>query len=113
MALNDIWATEVLLKEIKFDGDNYTGKYEVTFWDHFSLDKPDLEKFYYFENGFRAWFLLQHIHGYKPFLTKITFTKEFKGNLKEGKLEIDTKRKVQIEKDNRLRNIGLKKPGEL
>ncbi|STO09814.1 Protein of uncharacterised function (DUF3289) [Flavobacterium hibernum] len=113
LALNDIWATEVYLKQVVFNGDDYVAKYQVILWDHFGLDKPDLEKFYYYENGFRAWFLLQHIHGYKPFITKMTFTKEFKGNLKVGKAEIQAKRDAEEERDNRLRNIGLKKPGEL
>lgn len=75
LALNDIWATEVILKELQINGDDYIGKYQVILWDHFGLDKPDLEKFYYYGNGFRAWFILQHLKGYKPFLTKITFEK--------------------------------------
>jgi hypothetical protein len=113
LALNDIWATEVTVKELEFDGENYKGKYEVTLWDHFGLDKPDLEKFYYGVNGFRAWFLLQHLQGYKPFLSKMTFVKDFKGNLKEGKKEIESKRKAEKEKYDRLKNIGRKKPGEI
>ena len=27
------------------------------------------------------WFVLQHLRGYKPFITKITFTKEFEGSI--------------------------------
>lgn len=113
LALNDIWSTEVILKELEIDGENYKGKYEVTLWDHFGLDKPDLEKFYYGVNGFRAWFLLQHLQGYKPFLSKMTFIKDFKGNLKEGKKEIQLKRKTEQDRYDRLRNIGRKKPGEI
>ncbi|GAA3767784.1 DUF3289 family protein [Flavobacterium ginsengiterrae] len=113
LALNDIWATEVILKELEFEGENYKGKYEVTLWDHFGLDKPDLEKFYYNINGFRAWFLLQHLQGYKPFLSKMTFIKDFKGNLKEGKKEIESKRKLEQERYDRLKNMGRKKPGEI
>lgn len=81
LALNDIWATEIILKELKFNDKEYEGKYKVTLWDHFGLDKPDLEKIYYCSNGFRAWFILQHLKGYKPFITKITFEKEFKNSL--------------------------------
>lgn len=80
IALNDIWATEVILKELKNNGNNYSAKYEVTLWDHFGLDKPDMEKFYSYGAGFRAWFVLQHLHGYKPFLTKIKFEKIITGN---------------------------------
>jgi hypothetical protein len=93
MQLNDIWATEIYLNQVTFNGDEYVAKYEVTLWDHFGLDKPDMEKFYYYGNGFRAWFLLQHLQGYKPFLTKMTFTQEFKGNINKGMAEINAQRK--------------------
>ena len=81
-----------MLNQDTFYGDDYTAKYQVTLWDHFGLDKPDMEKFYYGINGFRAWFLLQHIKGYKPFITKMTFTQEFKGNTNKGMAEINTER---------------------
>ncbi len=87
LALNDIWATEVILKELKNEGEDYTIKYQVTMWDHFGLDLPDMEKFYVIDPGFRAWFLLQHYYGYKPFVTKITFEKEFTGNINKGREE--------------------------
>ena len=81
IALNDIWATEVILKELKTEGDSCTVHYKVILWDHFGLDLPDLEKFYSYGSGFRAWFVLQHLFGYKPFLTKIQFDKQFKFDL--------------------------------
>jgi hypothetical protein len=31
--------------------------------------------------GFCSWFLLQHFRGYKPFITKVTFDWDFKGDL--------------------------------
>lgn len=78
IALNDIWATEVYLQTLVFDkSGEIKGKYKVILWDHFGLDKPDLEKFYSLGAGFRAWFILQHIYAYKPFLTKIVFEREF------------------------------------
>jgi len=96
LALNDIWATEVILKELYFDDEKkYFAKYQVTLWDHFGLDKPDLEKFYSYGAGFRAWFVLQHLKGYKPFLTKITFEKEFKGDLEKGLLEREEQREQE------------------
>jgi hypothetical protein len=89
IALNDIWASEVLLKQVVFDGDNYTAKYQVTLWDHFGLDKPDMEKIFNVIPSvgevFVCWFSLQHLRGYKPFITKMTFTKEFKGNINQDK----------------------------
>ena len=31
--------------------------------------------------GFCSWFILQHLRGYKPFITKITFERELIGSL--------------------------------
>lgn len=42
-------------------------------------------------SGFCAWFILQRLRGYKPFITKITFEKEFSGTLN-----------IENEKTNRL-----------
>ena len=66
--------------------------YELTFKDHFGLNSPDMEKFYSYGAGFRAWFVLQHLWSYKPFITKMTFIQEFKGNLNRGKAEINAER---------------------
>ncbi|WBX77469.1 DUF3289 family protein [Tenacibaculum ovolyticum] len=71
----------------KNDGENYTCKYEVILWDNFGLDKPDMTKFFSYGAGFRAWFVLQHLYGYKPFVTKMAFNKEFKGTINEGREE--------------------------
>ncbi len=85
IAINDVWATEVFIKNVKLDGSNYTINYEVTLWDHFGLDLPDMEKLPnvipIIKQTFAAWFTLQHLRGYKPFITKIQFNKTFKGSL--------------------------------
>lgn len=83
IALNDIWATEVAITDYTLNGKDYKVTYRVTLWDHFGLDLPDIQpgKVAGYLDGFRAWFILQHFLGYKPFITKITFTKEFKGSL--------------------------------
>lgn len=83
IALNDIWSTEVIIKKYVLNGNSYTVDYRVTLWDHFGLDAPDLEanKVAAYGAGFRAWFILQHFRGYKPFITKITFDKTFKGKI--------------------------------
>jgi len=98
IALNDIWATEVYVSEVEFDNDNYKIKYEVTLWDHFGLDITDIEDIPntvpLAKEAFAAWFALQHLRGYKPFITKITFTKEFEGNINEGKIERNNKREA-------------------
>ena len=36
---------------------------------------------------FAVWFVLQHLRGYKPFITKMTFEKEFSGSIEKGKIE--------------------------
>jgi hypothetical protein len=33
--------------------------------------------------GFRAWFILQHLRGYRPFITKVTFYRTFEGDLND------------------------------
>ncbi len=96
ISLNDIWATEVKITDYKLNGKEYTIKYDVTLWDHFGLDKPDLEKWFNILPKvwllFTTWFTLQHLRGYKPFITKIQFSKEFTGKLSEGKYERVKKR---------------------
>lgn len=41
---------------------------------------------------FVCWFILQHLRGYKPFVTKITFEKEFNGHLNIGRKEREKQR---------------------
>lgn len=93
IAINDVWCYKVTLTAFKITGNNYKAKYEVLLWDHFGLDLPDMQKFYAYGAGFRAWFLLQHVRGYKPFLTRVRFEKEFTGNITEGAAERKNKRK--------------------
>jgi len=83
IALNDIWATEIVITEYELNENNYTGKYQVTLYDHFGLDDDDIKagKFAGWGAGFRAWFILQHFRGYKPFVTKITFERPFRGEI--------------------------------
>ncbi|MEZ0131645.1 hypothetical protein AB9T88_18445, partial [Flavobacterium sp. LBUM151] len=47
---------------------------------------------------FVTWFILQHLRGFKPFITKMTFEREFIGNIKEGKKEREDKRKEEEHK---------------
>lgn len=83
IALNDIWATEVLVTQYEITGNSYKLTYQVTLWDHFGLDSPDIgdQKFARLGAGFRAWFILQHFRGYRPFVTKITFERKLTGKL--------------------------------
>jgi hypothetical protein len=73
IAINDVWAYTVELVNFEMiSTSSYNFGIKITLFDHFGLDKPDLEKFSGLA-GFRAWFILQHIRGYKPFVTKIEF----------------------------------------
>jgi hypothetical protein len=106
IALNAIWATEIILKEVSFENEiNYRIKYKITLWDHFGLDKPDMtHKFnthFYVKEIFACWFALQHLRGYRPFITKITFDKEFSGNLNIGGRERKKQREIEEERKRR------------
>jgi hypothetical protein len=91
IAINDTWAWDVDLLEYTLSGSNYFGKFAVTLYDHFGLDRNDVATFggvpwwvnmlpllpwpgpvplvadavrYIAERvarGFRAWFVLQHL----------------------------------------------------
>ena len=92
---------------------------DSTLWDHFGLDDDDMEKVFNIipsvGETFVCWFILQHLRGYKPFVTKVTFEKAFKGNINEGREERLAQRKVleKKKKMEKLRRIGRKKPGEM
>ena len=83
--LNDIWAYEIWIKEIKEVIYPWSPNHKYTYltlnfiyFDHFGLDYPDLEKkrapspwIAWYHNIFWEWFVLQHFRGYVPFITKV------------------------------------------
>jgi hypothetical protein len=75
IATNDIWAYQIYLTKYYLDKNEPHGELRFDFYDHFGLDFPDIEK--YDNDIFIAWFVLQHFRGYKPFITKISFTTNF------------------------------------
>ena len=113
--LNDIWATEIILKELNFkDKNSYSAKYQVILWDHFGLNLTDMEKVFNIipsvGETFVCWFILQHLRGYKPFITKIAFEKEFSGtlNIENEKPNIENEKpNIENEKPNRLQRETL------
>lgn len=114
ICMNDTWAYEIkLIKFNKFDNGNYEATYKIALYDHFGLDMPDIEKKYYYLMGFRYWFILQHIRGFKPFVTKVEFEKTFKENISIGKTQRENIRRLEKEREDRLRNMGRKRPGEI
>jgi hypothetical protein len=92
IATNDIWSTEVAITGYKLEGKEYKVEYRITLWDHFGLDKPDMEKIHNLTpiaaETFICWFILQHLRGYKPFITKIQFERTFEGNIDKDKTQI-------------------------
>ncbi len=81
ICINDVWAYEISITEYTVGESDFSGKFKVTLYDQFGLDKPDVDKKYGYLAGFRSWFLLQHRRNYKPFITKIEFEEEFEGTL--------------------------------
>jgi len=84
IAVGDIWATEVVITRYELDKceKKYTIRYKVTMWDHFGLNIEDLVGRVPLFEGFKAWFVLQHFRGFKPFITKIEFANEFNWSYK-------------------------------
>jgi uncharacterized protein (TIGR03034 family) len=83
IAINDIWAYTVYLNKYESTGSNsYKAEVHITIFDHFGLDKNDIgiEKPASRFEGFFAWFILQHVYGYEPFVTKIEFDYLFEGS---------------------------------
>jgi len=75
---------------INSNGD-FVGTFTITITDHFGLDNGDIHKhliapFYidlgefqnlaYVGKGFAAWWMLQHVYGYIPFITTIVVHKQ-------------------------------------
>jgi LysM repeat protein len=79
IAINDTSAFKVEALNYNFNATNntYNAMLRITVYDHFGLDRPDLEeniwklKVFAMFDGFRAWFILQHLRGYKPFITVV------------------------------------------
>lgn len=75
IAINDVWAFQIYLSKYYMTNNDPHGELYFNFYDHFGLDYPDIEKYDY--DIFIAWFILQHFRGYKPFITKVSFTSKF------------------------------------
>ncbi|HAT4340898.1 TPA: DUF3289 family protein [Clostridium perfringens] len=85
ITVHDTWANEVEIRDYSINGNKFTGKLHYVIYDHFGLDKPDVEKKYVYLSGFRAWFTLQHFKKfkglYKPFVTVIEIDVPFTGEI--------------------------------
>lgn len=71
ISVDDTSAYQIYVDDYKLYPDNiFSCKLRIVIYDHFGLDRADVEK-YGFGAGFRAWYVLQHVRGYKPFLTSM------------------------------------------
>nr|WP_277395235.1 DUF3289 family protein [Erwinia sp. JH02] len=83
ISIHDVWATNISLKSLVIDGDNYSATIHYRAQDHFGLDSKDvLNPVYRQFRIFRIWFLLQHYekYSYKPFITEMNTTITITGN---------------------------------
>ncbi|WP_373810664.1 DUF3289 family protein, partial [Porphyromonas macacae] len=72
LAVDDTSAYEVYVDDYKLTAPNtFNCNLRVIVYDNYGLDAEDIAK-YGTMAGFRAWYVLQHVRGYKPFLTKMT-----------------------------------------
>jgi uncharacterized protein (TIGR03034 family) len=68
-AVHDTHAFRVDATDYELLANNrYNATFHITYYDHFGLDITDVKKFI-LVNGFRAWYYLQHVRVYKPFIT--------------------------------------------
>lgn len=43
----------------------------ILIFDHYGVDWEDMQKFMKYHDGFPSWYVLQHVRGYKPFITRM------------------------------------------
>ena len=81
---NDTWSFEVRVEQFdSINGHDYLLKYRISFFDHYGLNIEDLSEhpLVYGLPGFRAWFALQHIHNFQPFIATAEVVKSITGRL--------------------------------
>jgi hypothetical protein len=94
ITVHDTWAYDVDLTRYVRNGSSYEGSFRVTLYDHYGLDQQDMEpvpsiipgvfqKPWVRQEGFRAWFLLQHLPAlnFRPFITRNDLDYDFRGNV--------------------------------
>ena len=84
ISINDLWGSNVCITNYSSNGTNFSGTLHFTLYDHFGLDKPDVEKIYGDLAGFRAWFELQHNKKYsskfQPYINLMEYDVYFEGS---------------------------------
>lgn len=82
ICVDSLWGNKIEISSFKTSGNTYTCTLHYTLYDHFGLDKKDVEKYGYLI-GFRSWYILQHYSGFggkhRPFVTLMEFDVTFTG----------------------------------
>lgn len=74
MAVDDTSAYLVFVESYELVSANtYNAVLRIESYDNFGLNPADIQCGFGLLAGFRSWFILQHVRGYKPFLTKMTY----------------------------------------
>ena len=90
VSIDGTQAYDISLTEFYFDNNSYKGKFRLEISDHFGLDSGDILKDYIRKNEeFICWYILQHLRGYKPFITYVPIIYSFNGNLTTNEIEIN------------------------
>lgn len=83
-------AYDISLTEFSISNGEYRGTFLLEIFDHFGLDSPDLLKDYIRKNEeFTCWFMLQHLRGYKPFITYIPLHYKFTGSINDDNFTVE------------------------
>lgn len=78
ISVHDTIAYKIYVDDYELlSGNTFNCNLHIKIFDHFGLDMSDVEKFSIFD-GFKAWYILQHVKGYRPFLTCLECTLEIK-----------------------------------
>ena len=74
IAVDDTSAYLVYVESYELISTNtYNAVLRIEIYDNFGLNSADIQCGFGLLAGFRAWFILQHVRGYRPFLTKMTY----------------------------------------
>lgn len=70
ITVDDTSAYEIFIEDYELiSEDTFNCKLHIKLYDNYGLDKKDVSKFDWLHVGFRSWYVLQHIKGYRPFQT--------------------------------------------
>lgn len=70
ISVDSTMAFRIYVDNYKLNSVNtFSCRLRINVFDHYGLDWKDVQKFKNKHTGFSSWYILQHVRGYKPFLT--------------------------------------------